>query len=71
MSGVRLKETPSVRFYGVCALAQEKEGKEKKANGLTSQNRKERIIQSSLSGNEAQHPQISAQFALFPFTAGF
>ena len=47
MSGVRLKETPSVRFYGVCALAQEKEGKEKKANGLTSQNRKERIIQSS------------------------
>lgn len=37
MSGVRLKETPSVRFYGVCALAQEeRKGKKRKQMVLTS-----------------------------------
>lgn len=46
------------------------EREKRKATCLTSRNRKERILQGRRSGNEAQHPQYSAQFAIFSSTDG-
>lgn len=71
-SGVGLKETPSVRCYGDCAPAKESEREREKASNLFNLAQwKERILQGSWSGNEAQQAQISAQLANFSLTDGF